>query len=378
MDQIARWHPGSNPVARRWALAPSLLPDEILSSWLCRCALALGTEPVRFTAALWARSRAWSGDFDRDPKETRLRTLAAESGFPLADLERAALKRWARRWMGDAAPSRRAWPWLVPIGARGIARTGIAQFCPHCWREDAAPYYRLPWRLSWYVACERHGTLLLDRCPVCAGAPAPHRLPLGAQHLAQCDRCGSDLREAPAGAPAPASALTLQAAAAAALLRGEARWWSSSLGTASWLATLRYWVGLLRQGLREGASPAATLARDIAPDLQSSALRGTFDALPTAARATLLAAAGAIAELGDRAALRLAKRCGLTQRHCSPWTLAVEEAKAWAQRLPDGRLRRKARANARRRCRYGIGHPRPRHEVEGMYRRLLREAGLAT
>ncbi|MHB8240313.1 MAG: hypothetical protein ACYDFS_11875, partial [Vulcanimicrobiaceae bacterium] len=84
-----------------------------------------------------------------------------------------------------------------------------------------------------------------------------------------------------------------------ALLRGEARWWSWSLSTASWLATLRYWVGLLRQGLREGASPAATLARDIAPDSQSAALRGTFDALPIAARTTLLAAAGATAELGD-------------------------------------------------------------------------------
>lgn len=375
MDQISRRHPGSDPLTQQWPLVPPLLPDEILSSWLCRCALALGTDPIRFTAALWPGSRTWSCDFDRNPGDAQLLSLAASSGLPLADIERAALGGWARSWMGAAPSPQGAWPWLIPVGARGIARTGITQFCPLCWRADEEPHYRRLWRLSWYVSCEPHGTLLHDRCPSCASALAPHRLQLGAASLARCDRCGSDLREAPAGAQALASVLKLQDAAVTALIGGEALWWRWPLDTAKWFATLRFWLGLLRQGVREGASPAATLTRDVAPDLHRVPAKGRFDALPTEARAKLLAAAATIAELDRGAAMRLAKRSGLTQQHCAPWMRRVEEAKAWALRLPDGTVRRKPRATERKCCRYGLGRPRPPHEVERMYRRLLRSAG---
>jgi hypothetical protein len=236
MDQIPRRHPGNSTLTRRWPLVPPLLADEVLSSWLCRCALALGTDPVRFAAALWPGSRTWSRDFDRDPGDAQLLTLAGSSGLPLADLEHAALGS-TLALMGDARSGHGAWPWLIPNGARGIARTGITQFCPLCWRADTEPYYRQVWRLSWYVGCERHGALLHDRCPSCAAALTPQRLQLGASGLAWCDRCGSDLREAPAGAQAPASVLALQTSAATALLRGEALWWR------------RICIGSLRRGI---------------------------------------------------------------------------------------------------------------------------------
>lgn len=34
------WHPGSDGVNPRWAVPVQLLPDEIVSSWLVRAALA--------------------------------------------------------------------------------------------------------------------------------------------------------------------------------------------------------------------------------------------------------------------------------------------------------------------------------------------------
>ena len=373
MDSIARWHQGSNPVTRRWAPAPSLQPDEILSSWLCRCAMSLGTDPLRFTGALWPGDRVWSGDLDRDPGNERLRTLATASGFPNADIERASLGWWANKWLGTPPRAQRAWPWIVPIGSRGPARTGIAQFCPRCWRDDLFPYYRVSWRVSWIVACATHGTLLLDRCPSCGGPPAAHRLPLGAKHLAQCDRCGSDLRTAVATS-SPTSVLALQRVATSALIDGAASWWQWNLDTVSWFSSMRFWLGLLRQGVREETSPAASFMRLVAPDLERSMIRGPFDTLATAKRATLLAVLATIASLGGDEMLKRVQQCGVAQRHCAVWTQQVAEARNWLQRLSDGAVQRKARTLTRKQSQYGLGRPRPRHEVERMYRRLLREA----
>ena len=70
-----------------------------------------------------------------------------------------------------------------------------------CLQEDPVPYFRRIWRLSFMVACPKHGTLLADACPHC-GAPvsfhegdyARRRFPLGAPRMTFCPRCGEDFR----------------------------------------------------------------------------------------------------------------------------------------------------------------------------------------
>ena len=377
MDQIARRYSRNRTLKQPWPLVLPLLPGEILSSWLCRSALVLGTDPIRFTAALWPGSRTWSRDFDRYPIVKQIQSLAASSDLLFAEIENATLEGWIRSWMGDVPLPRGACPWLVPIGARGIARSHFLHFCPHCWREDEQPYYRKSWRLSWYVACERHGELLRDRCPACLNSVSPHRLLLGVANIAMCDHCGSDLRDASSGQAAPARVLAFQATATNALTYGEARWWQWPLETQGWFLTAKFWLSLLRQGVRDASSPTASLLREFTENLDLKYVKGRFDEFPADARANLLAVIEAIAEIGSDAALHIANRSPLTQNLCAPWVRCVPMAGQWVRQLPVRPARHGKALYSRRRSQYGLGHPRPRHEVELMYRRLLRDARTA-
>ena len=94
----------------------------------------------------------------------------------------------------SAGPSARYW------------NTRRPRYCPHCLEE--APHWRSIWGLVFYVACHRHGVVLVDDCGDC-GRP----LRWVRQHLLRCP-CGADLRNrAPivASAPAVSASRTLAA-----------------------------------------------------------------------------------------------------------------------------------------------------------------------
>jgi len=353
----------------RWPLAPALLPDESLSSWLCRSALAVGSDPIRFTAALWPSSRTWSADVDARIEPRKVRTLALSSGLEIAELERATL----RSALGGQTQDDASCAFIVPESVRGHARIGRTPFCPECWGEDAAAYYRLAWRYSWCVACERHRTLLADRCPACSVALAPHRLRTGEKSLARCDQCGHDLCTT-AVLAAPVAVLRLQARASSAAIDGVAQWWDWPLSHGAWFFTLRHWIRFLQQGMREGASPTAQLGRALCRDFDNIAAKGDFDKITVRARASLLGAVGMIAEADSGHVLKLAMEYGITHRHIVWWTSRVQPAKLWGERLPEGS--RQTSSPRTRRDRYGLGRPRPRHEVNRMYARLVRDAAV--
>lgn len=336
----------------RWPLAPSVLPGESSSSWLCRCALAHGTNPIRFAGTLWPRSRTWSRDGDRLNADQH-RTLASHLDSPLA-----------------VFPDDH--PWVVPASVRGHARTGRTPFCPACWAEDSHPYYRLAWRYSWQVACDHHGVLLVDRCPACDGALAPHRLPVGEVTIARCDRCGADLRQA-ISIPAADGATAMQQRAREAY-EGHGTWWGWSLSRAAWFATLRFWLVVIRVGKRVGVSPVARFAQAIAPEFRGTPPAGDFNDCSAVTRTQLLEGVASFADLDPQQALALAQTCGLRQPHVAAWARTAAPAGHWAQGLAEGATRAKRQP---RRKRYGLGRPRPRSEVAAMYARLLRRAGRA-
>ena len=333
-----------------WSLAPQALPDETVSSWLCRCALAHGADPVRFAGALWPRLRTWSRDVDRFSPE-RLQALTSYGSPDLAALP---------------SDSR----WIVPASIRGHKRIGRTPFCPSCWAQDARPYYRRAWRFSWYVVCEQHDALLRDRCPACDAALAPHLLPVGESTLARCDRCGVDVRVfANEQERREVPAFQRQAQAA---FSGDGTWWGWNLTSDAWFATVRFWMALTRLGTRGYASPIAKFTMRVAPSFPVGRARGDFNKLPVEARAALLDALAPFASLDAATALANAKACGLRQHHVQSWARDVPAAAAWVQDLP---AREKVVSRAPRQQRYGFGHPRPPHEVAVLYDRLLRATG---
>jgi TniQ len=91
--------------------------------------------------------------------------------------------------------------WIMPVGVYHRTRNQFGlQFCPLCLEEDKEPYFRRRWRLAFIVSCERHHTLLHDRCPRCGAAVNFHRSEMGDHRkrfpdsLTLCHFCRFELR----------------------------------------------------------------------------------------------------------------------------------------------------------------------------------------
>ena len=167
----------------RWPVAVAPEPDELLSSWLHRLALAHGLPPRVFAMALGLGGGAWSGRLDLAPPAALLEHLALRTGF-------AAL---SFRDFGARA--------LLPLRTKVSPRrkdrwrATWLQACPCCLAEDQNPYFRRAWRLATTIFCSRHARRLIDRCPACEQALSPFdQAALAPQHF--CAQCGFDLRRA--------------------------------------------------------------------------------------------------------------------------------------------------------------------------------------
>ena len=174
-----------------WPVVAGPEPDELLSSWLHRLAVGNGLPPKAFGPALDLGSGAWSGRLDLAlPAIVRDRlvrctglTPGAVGGMTLAGAGARAL------WLPLRAD-------LSP-GRRGRRQAAWLQFCPQCLAEDEQPYFRREWRLATTIACARHGSRLLDRCPACGQGLAPfNQASLRPQN--DCAACGFDLASAKA------------------------------------------------------------------------------------------------------------------------------------------------------------------------------------
>jgi len=210
-----------------------------------RTALALGCPPLYFTDYLWPRWRCWTIDVDRCVSDERLTTLVEPSTIPLDAFRAATLRPVAtlvsERPLGVHGP----WSWMTTIGSRNTKRRGGLQCCPTCLANDVRPFHRLQWRFAWHTVCERHGTVLLDRCPGCRAPIEPHRLPASSPNIARCASCGADFRDANAK-PHKKGSLSFQREADDVLRRGGTTLLGHEIDASEWFATAAFYVGLIR------------------------------------------------------------------------------------------------------------------------------------
>ncbi|MER9889115.1 TniQ family protein [Mesorhizobium sp. M0114] len=160
-------------------------PDELLSSWFHRLALANGIAPRSFAGVLGLGGGMWSARLDLRLPHHVAALLGAYTDVPLGAMSTMAMTGWALT------------PLLLPLreNARRNRSTWL-QYCPLCLGEDEAPYFRRQWRLASRVSCFVHGCGLRDRCPACRGGIAIFdQTELIPQHF--CARCGFDLCRAP-------------------------------------------------------------------------------------------------------------------------------------------------------------------------------------
>ena len=178
----------------RWPGRPSPLVDETFSSWFFRVASANGLSPVELCRAAVPGSHMHGQDLDRHVDPDLLIILAASTGVAQERLLDATVSRWVGR-VFDHDDGCGKLPWLPPVGTEKLSHFFGQQYCPRCLAEDAIPYFRLHWRLSFVTVCETHGNFLLDRCPRCAEPIHPLKIGRKGRHII-CGKCRAELIDA--------------------------------------------------------------------------------------------------------------------------------------------------------------------------------------
>jgi len=187
-----------------WPVHPRPLEDELLTSWLVRCAHANGVRTESWCTALFgSRSAVWNRDFDRSISSTQIERIARCSGQAAADLQRCTLSA-LEGTLSQKINQRGNSPGLVPLRIFHRTRKGAGlMFCPVCLASGNTVYWRRLWRISYVTACPLHGCELLDVCERCGSAVAQHRVDMhwdidpGKLNdlITRCHKCFHDLRE---------------------------------------------------------------------------------------------------------------------------------------------------------------------------------------
>jgi len=293
MDSADSWYPGGHPLSKQWPVPTSILPDELLSSWLVRAAHNQGTTPLGLTASIWPDWRPWTTDIDRFITPSRLSSLSSISGTSSNDIRSASLASLATLVNGALDLQSPLWPWILTVGARNTKRSGGLQYCPKCLDEDHIPHFRIQWRTAWTTVCEKHSCSLYDRCWRCS---APVELQRIAQHIKKlsiCATCSSRLRAAP-HIPQPISARDFQAAANCAIASQQIE---SNLGPVTrvqWFELAKFFVMFARRAANAKTSSVISLfdALEVAlPNFKISRPGAAFELLEASQRQPLLVAA---------------------------------------------------------------------------------------
>lgn len=186
-----------------WPIRYKPHPHELLSCWLLRLARGHGLKVQTFSNLICGeRFQVWNRDIDRLAPQWFVDELAMRTGTSGDTANACTLRAYEGRLVRRIRPAG-AVQWIQTMGMYHRTRWGFGlQFCSACLTEDAEPYFRTEWRVSFNTMCARHGCMLRDRCPVCGTAVAFHRLDMGVgaqprgDVLSTCFTCGYDLRDA--------------------------------------------------------------------------------------------------------------------------------------------------------------------------------------
>lgn len=292
------WHTGSRAVDPRWPLVPALRQDELFSSWLIRCALCHGCDPLELAQLLWPDRRIWTRDCDLAICGLSVAALSRQSGLNEASLREATLEPVCKL-LGHELPRVGITPWVLTLGGRNTRRAGGLQYCPICFLGPR-PYYKLQWRLAWHTCCSEHGVLLRDRCPHCQAVLSPHRLDYQALDLRRCHHCHGLLSEVdPQLSSVGAEEFELFADS---IVQGRSDGFGGlRLSPEDWFALMRGLHRLMRALSNHRTGPARAFLEllDVELDaLPSISLGLTLESLPVPDRVSYLSAVNSILNAG--------------------------------------------------------------------------------
>jgi hypothetical protein len=183
-----------------WPLHLKPQRDELLSSWLVRLANAHRLKAHTFCSLTWPGKQIWNRDIDKSADAEIVEVLSSRTGTPIVHVRATTLAEY-ENILYEKHNTLGPTSWLMPVGVYHRTRTQFGlQYCPLCLAEDNKPYFRRKWRLAFVMSCERHQTLLHDRCSHCGTAVNFHRGEMGdyrklfADSLTLCHICRFEFR----------------------------------------------------------------------------------------------------------------------------------------------------------------------------------------
>ncbi|MFV0932746.1 TniQ family protein [Pseudomonas jessenii] len=304
-----RWRAGASPVNAVWPLVPPLLQDELISSWLVRCALAQGCGPMTLTREVWPELRFWCTDPDRYLSSAQMVELSRLSGMSADALQASTLIPLYRMMTGNADFPKGIAPWFLCLGVRNRRRSGGLQYCPKCF-EQQAPHYLIQDRLAWHTACPFHRVNLLDHCECCQAPLCPQLVNPPDETLGRCHRCGYELRLAMTQA-ASVNALNFQSATDGLFSGPPIRYGDRRLLLSEWLFLSRWMIGILRIAARERSPCSKSFFLEMGVNVDGLYPPETglpFEYLAPHDRATLLANVWRMLRVGPDRLVNIAQR----------------------------------------------------------------------
>ncbi len=188
------------------------IDGELLSSFLIRNAHAHGSSAYRFFSYHLPGVPLWYRDLDRSVSDPVLTRLADFTGMSVDRLISMTLRSYELKFNCNSESESNRYsaicPWINTIGIYHTVRRRFGlQFCPECLK--AGPAFKKSWRMAYTTICPIHNQTLLDACPHCGAALAPHRNHVS---LAHCHVCYRLLYQTTNLQPEPGVVSRLQAA----------------------------------------------------------------------------------------------------------------------------------------------------------------------
>lgn len=175
---------------------------EALLSWAWRLAEKFEWNLETLARAGWDFKDPIRPDWWLRPNEALLLRLLACTGVEPRHLRAMTFLDWsAPPW--HEKDDARLGGWLPGKEAAEDRSPRIA-VCTECLHDDETPFLRQTWLIPWVAACEKHGSVLMTRCPSCRWSL---RMPIAkskTMFIANlCNRCRFDLRGTTLNPPAP-------------------------------------------------------------------------------------------------------------------------------------------------------------------------------
>lgn len=230
----------------RWPYRPRPLPDELLSSYITRCAQALYVKPITLlNATFGSRQSLFSQDIDNYANGAIIDRIASAVARDPAIIRQMTLASYEGSIQADYYPKGRK-VWIMPVLVSATSRLRHSlQFCPECLRTDPTPYFRRQWRLAFSICCTKHQICLHDCCPNCEAPVHIHQ----SFSMRFCYRCTFDLADAP-HSRATDQVITQQASLERILDQGWTSLNGRSIYSHLYFGVIRRIAGLLSSGSR--------------------------------------------------------------------------------------------------------------------------------